>query len=147
MKREVAKAKHKAYEELYDRLDTKEVKTRQRNQAGKDVQHMRLIKDRDGKIITSEESVLRRRKECFKELLNEENEREHRNEKPEKSRKRVDQIRKDEVRKALKKMKSGKAVGPDDVPVEVWKCLGEVAIHFLTRLFNRILETDKMPDE
>ena len=43
-------------------------------------------------------------------------------------------------------MKSGKVVGPNDIPVEVW-CLGEVAVGFLTRLFNRILETDKMPDE
>ena len=38
----------------------------------------------------------------------------------------VDQIRKDEVRKALNKMKSDKAVGPDDIPVKVWKCLGEM---------------------
>ena len=31
--------------------------------------------------------------------------------------------------------------------MEVCKCLGEVAVDFLIRLFNRILETDKMPDE
>ncbi|KAK3521607.1 hypothetical protein QTP70_014745 [Hemibagrus guttatus] len=37
-------------------------------------------------------------------------------------------------------MKSGKAVGPDDIPVEVWKCLGEAAVEFLTSLFNRVLE-------
>ncbi|KAK3510982.1 hypothetical protein QTP70_027786 [Hemibagrus guttatus] len=36
-------------------------------------------------------------------------------------------------------MKSGKAVGPDDIPVEVWKCLGEAAVEFLTSLFNRVL--------
>ena len=44
-------------------------------------------------------------------------------------------------------MKCGKAVGPDDIPGEVWKYLREVAEDFLTRLFNRIMETDKMPDE
>ncbi|KAK3533448.1 hypothetical protein QTP70_022253, partial [Hemibagrus guttatus] len=33
-------------------------------------------------------------------------------------REKVDKIRKDEVRKALKRMKSGKAVGPDDIPVD-----------------------------
>ena len=38
----------------------------------------------------------------------------------------VEKISKGEVRRALKRMKSGKAVGPDDIPVEVWKCLGEV---------------------
>ena len=58
-------AKQKAYEELYDRLDTKEGEkdlyrlARQRNQAGKDVQRVKLIKDRDGNIITSEEGVLK----------------------------------------------------------------------------------------
>ena len=75
----MAKAKHKAYEELYDRLDTKEGEkdlyrlAGQRNQAGKDVQQVRLIKDMDGNIITNEEGVLRKWKEYFEELLNEEN--------------------------------------------------------------------------
>ncbi|KAK3571136.1 hypothetical protein QTP86_001915 [Hemibagrus guttatus] len=64
----------------------------------------------------------------------------------------VDKIRKDEVRKALKRMKSGKAVGPDDIPVEVWKCLGEAAVEFLASLFNRVLENlekayDRVPRE
>ncbi|KAK3571170.1 hypothetical protein QTP86_003655 [Hemibagrus guttatus] len=44
-------------------------------------------------------------------------------------------------------MKSGKAVGPDDIPVEVWKCLGEAAVEFLANLFNRVLESEKMPEE
>ncbi|KAK3517536.1 hypothetical protein QTP70_012618 [Hemibagrus guttatus] len=65
---------------------------------------------------------------------------------------KVDEIRKDEVRKVLKRMKSGKAVGPDDIPVEVWKCLGETAVGFLTSLFNRVLENlekayDRVPRE
>ena len=32
-------------------------------------------------------------------------------------------ISQNEVKRALKRMKSGKAVSPDDIPVEVWKCL------------------------
>ncbi|KAK3545942.1 hypothetical protein QTP70_016954, partial [Hemibagrus guttatus] len=44
-------------------------------------------------------------------------------------------------------MKSGKAVGPDNIPVEVWKYLGEAAVEFLTSLFNRVLESEKMPKE
>ncbi|KAK3548001.1 hypothetical protein QTP70_001661 [Hemibagrus guttatus] len=44
-------------------------------------------------------------------------------------------------------MKSGKAVGPDDIPVEVWKCLGEAAVEFLTSLFNKVLESERMPEE
>ncbi|KAK3573364.1 hypothetical protein QTP86_024124, partial [Hemibagrus guttatus] len=79
--------------------------------------------------------------------MNEENEREKRVEGVNSVKQKVDKIRKDEVRKALKRMKSGKAVGPDDIPVEVWKCLGEAAVEFLTNLFNRVLESEKMPEE
>ena len=51
------------------------------------------------------------------------------------------------MRKALKQMKTGKATGPDDIPIEAWKCLGKVREIWLTRLFNTILMTKKMPDE
>ncbi|KAF7689720.1 hypothetical protein HF521_013073 [Silurus meridionalis] len=49
----------------------------------------------------------------------------------------VDRISKEEVRAAIKRMKSGKSVGADNIPVEAWRCLGEMAVEFLTRLFNR----------
>ncbi|KAK3530294.1 hypothetical protein QTP86_023917 [Hemibagrus guttatus] len=146
VKREVSKAKQKAYDELYTRLDTREGEkdlyrlARQRDRDGKDVQEVRVIKNRDGRVLTSEESVQRRWKEYFEELMNEENEREKRVEEVNSVEQKVDKIRKDEVRKASKRMKSGKAVGPDDIPVEVWKCLGEAAVEFLATLFNRVLE-------
>ncbi|KAK3561616.1 hypothetical protein QTP86_010765 [Hemibagrus guttatus] len=153
VKREVSKAKQKAYDELYTRLDTREGEkdlyrlARQRDRDGKDVQQVRVIKDRDGRVLTSEESVQKRWKEYFEELMNEENEREKRVEGVNSVEQKVDKIRKDEVRKALKRMKSGKAVGPDDIPVEVWKCLGEATVEFLTSLFNRVLESERMPEE
>ncbi|KAK3526662.1 hypothetical protein QTP70_030874 [Hemibagrus guttatus] len=153
VKREVSKAKRKAYDELYTRLDTREGEkdlyrlARQRDGDGKDVQQVRVIKDRDGRVLTSEESVQRRWKEYFEELMNEENKREKRVEGVNSVEQKVDKIRKHEVRKALKRMKSGKAVGPDDIPVEVWKRLGEAAVEFLTSLFNRVLESERMPEE
>ncbi|KAK3510781.1 hypothetical protein QTP70_022488 [Hemibagrus guttatus] len=153
VKREVSKAKQKAYDELYTRLDTREGEkdlyrlARQRDRDGKDVQQVRVIKDGDGRVLTSEESVQRRWKEYFEELMNEENEREKRVEEVNSVEQKVDKIRKDEVRKASKRMKSGKAVGPDDIPVEVWKCLGEAAVEFLATLFNRVLESERMPEE
>ncbi|KAK3566533.1 hypothetical protein QTP86_034036 [Hemibagrus guttatus] len=79
--------------------------------------------------------------------MNEENKREKRVEGVNSVEQKVHKIRKDEVRKALKRMKSGKAVGPDDIPVEVWKCLGEAAVEFLASLFNRLLESEMMPEE
>jgi len=37
-------------------------------------------------------------------------------------------ITKEEVKDALRKMRGGKAVGPDNIPVEIWKSLGEEGI-------------------
>ena len=76
-KKEVAKAKNNAYDELYEELDLKKEKghctiARQRHQAGKDVQQVRMMKDKDGKVMTDEESVLRIWKEYYKGLMNEE---------------------------------------------------------------------------
>ena len=36
-------------------------------------------------------------------------------------------------------MKKGKAVGPEELPVEVLKCMEEMGMEFLTRLFNKLL--------
>ena len=40
-----------------------------------------------------------------------------------------------------------KTVGPDNIPIEVWRGLGEEGIHWLTKLFNDILRSSKMPEE
>ena len=66
-KKEVARARRKAYDELYEGLETTEGDNtlyqlaRQRHQAGKDVQHVRMMKDKDGNVTTYEESVLKER--------------------------------------------------------------------------------------
>ena len=82
--KDVAKAKSKTYDELYEELDTKEGEktlyrlARQRHQAGKDVQQVRMMKDKDGNVMTDEERVLRIWKEYYMGLMNEENQRERR---------------------------------------------------------------------
>ena len=43
-------------------------------------------------------------------------------------------------------MKSGKAVGTDSIPVEVWS-LGEDGVVWLTGFFNIIFNAAKMPQE
>ena len=55
-------------------------------------------------------------------------------------------IQESDVREALK-MKEGKAMGPDGIPIEVWRCLGDIAIVWLTKLFNHIFRLNKMTDE
>ena len=56
-------------------------------------------------------------------------------------------ITREEVKEALRKMKSSKAVGPDSILVEVWKSLGEDGVAWLTDFFNVIFKTAKMPQE
>ena len=61
--------------------------------------------------------------------------------------KEVNCVSREEVKNALRRMKQGKAVGSDELPIEVWKCMGEMGIKFLTRLFNRLLVGERMPEE
>jgi hypothetical protein len=56
-------------------------------------------------------------------------------------------IQKSEVKYALKRMRGGKTMGPDGIPIEVWRTIGDVAIVWLTKLFNLIFRLNKMPDE
>ena len=113
-KKEVTKAKNNAYDELYEELDSKEGErtlyrlARQIHQAGKDVQQVRTMKDKDGKVITDEESVLRIWKEYYKGLMNEENERERRENDGERVNLEVEKISKEEVRENMKRKKNGK---------------------------------------
>ena len=46
-------------------------------------------------------------------------------------------IKVSEVEDALKKMIKGKAVGSDGIPIEVWKCLGENGVLWLTKLLMK----------
>jgi hypothetical protein len=59
----------------------------------------------------------------------------------------VRRIQEVEIGEALKRMKGGKSMGPDGIPIEVWRCLGDRAIVWLTKLFNLIFRSNKMPEE
>ena len=84
--------------------------------------------------------------EYFKQLMNVENERIEgdvaQNEESE-----VEEVSRMEVKSAIKRMKKGKAVGPDNILVETWKSLGDEGIDWLTKLFNSILTSEEMPEE
>ncbi|KAH1202990.1 RNA-directed DNA polymerase from mobile element jockey [Glycine max] len=44
-------------------------------------------------------------------------------------------------------MSNGKAVRPDNIPIEVWKTLGDRGLEWLTKLFNEIMRSKRMPEE
>ena len=56
-------------------------------------------------------------------------------------------ITEEEVEKAVKKMKTGKAVGVDKLSVEMVKANRLVGIKWLTRLFNVCFTTGEIPTE
>ena len=55
-------------------------------------------------------------------------------------------INRDKVVVAVKGMKNGKAMGPDAIPVEVWKRLGEMGVDMLSDILRKIFEQEKMTD-
>ena len=59
----------------------------------------------------------------------------------------VDIVKEEEVAAAMKRMKNGKSVGPDDIPAEAWKLMGRTGVEWLTEVFRYIMETEQMPDE
>ena len=79
--------------------------------------------------------------------MNEENDRDPRTKEAEVVNEEVNCDSREEVKNALRRIKKGKTVGPDELPAEVWECMGKMGIKFLTRLFNRLLVGERMPEE
>ncbi|WVZ58983.1 hypothetical protein U9M48_009193 [Paspalum notatum var. saurae] len=155
-KRAVSEAKGRAYDDLYQRLSTKEGEkdiyrmARFRERKTRDLNQVKCIKDARDQLLMKEEDIKLRWREYFDNLFN--GERESTSIQLDDSfddanRHFVRRIQETEVREAIKRMKGGKAVGPDAIPIEVWRCLGDIAIVWLTKLFNQILRSNKMSEE
>ena len=56
-------------------------------------------------------------------------------------------IQESEVREALKMIKGDKTMGPDGILIKVWRCLEDIAIVWITKLFNNIFRSNKMSEE
>ncbi|XP_071729194.1 uncharacterized protein [Rutidosis leptorrhynchoides] len=155
-KKAVAIAKDKAYEDLYRKLDSKEgandiyriAKARERR--GRDLVNVKYIKDEAGQSIVREDLIKKRWEEYFASLFG--RERTEWNEELREVREYQNncyctRINQEEVRSALRKMGRNKAVGPDQIPIEAWRCLGGDGVRWLTNLFNTTFRSAKMPME
>ncbi|AQL08719.1 Retrovirus-related Pol polyprotein LINE-1 [Zea mays] len=121
-----------------------------RERKTKDVNQVKCIKDEANQLLVKNEDIKNRWKEYFNKLFNGGNESstiELDEPFDDNNRGFVRRIQEYEVKEALKRMKVGKAMGPDGIPIEVWRCLGDIAIVWLTKLFNTIFRTNRMPDE
>ena len=151
-KREAAKAMAETLSEVYEELETPEGEkkiyriARARDTASKDLTQVKQIKDNQGRVLAEENEIKSRWEAYFEGLMNEENQRAV----------FVDGIPNEgvtttvtrvEVERAVRKMKNGKAAGPDKIPVEVWKSLGEEGVDMLWDLMRKIFNQEKMLEE
>jgi len=86
------------------------------------------IKDKNDKVLFEDAEIKKRWQRYFCTLLNGEVMEDLRSRDRESSERHLDPcepISKDEIKETLKKMTNGKVEGPNQIPVEVWKCLGE----------------------
>ena len=111
-----------------------------------------MYKRFDSVVLVEEEAIKDRWKSYFEKLLNKKHEGGFGGEEVYVPGENIEyefyrRIQKFEVVKALKRMKPGKALGPNGIPIEVWKSLGDLGVTWLTKLFNKIIMTRKMLDE
>ena len=117
-KRKVGRAKAALYRELYDNINGREGEklvyriAKQRDVASTDVQQVWAIKDNNREVLTNKEEIVNRWREYFVTLMCDK-----RNTTME------EEVSREEVKRALTKMKRGKAVGPDAFQRKCGQCL------------------------
>jgi hypothetical protein len=172
-KQAVSEARGLMYDGLYQRLDTKKreniyrmTKRRERGRRGtsiklnslkrererkmRDIIQVKCIKDETKRLIIKDEIKNRWWKKYFDKLFNEDSESssiELDIYLYDLNRHFVPRIQESKVKDALKKMKGRKLIGSDGILNEVRRSLGDVAIVWLTKLFNLIFQSNKMLDK
>ncbi|XP_071727373.1 uncharacterized protein [Rutidosis leptorrhynchoides] len=157
-KKAVALTKEKAYEDLYRKLDSKDgandiyriAKARERR--SRDLDNIKFIKNEVGQTLVKDDEIRNRWEGYFSSLfIGGRPMRQEDRQDPDigQSQNNTDcaRINQEEVRSALRKMWRNKAVGPDQIPIEAWRCLRDDGVRWLTCLFNKTLQSSKMPME
>ena len=152
-KKVVARARQEAEQRLYESIENdrgrKQIyrlaKAREREE--KDVVAPQGIRNRDGVVVTSQQLVLSAWKAYFQDLLNREG---HRVCEMPCSVRRAEEekeVKEEEVMAALKKMKTGKSAGKDEITIEMMRAAGKAGVGWLTRLFNLCYGQGEIPED
>ncbi|KAL5153826.1 LINE-1 retrotransposable element ORF2 protein [Glycine soja] len=155
-KKAVSEARAQAFDGLYQALGTRDGErsiyrlAKGRERKTRDLDQVKCVKDEEGKVLVHEKDIKERWKVYFHNLCNDgygydSSSLDTREE--DQNYKYYRRIQKQEVKEALKRMSNGKAVGPDNIPIEVWKTLGDRGLKWLTELFNEIMRSKHMPEE
>ena len=136
-------------EEAAEMRNTRELYRLTRQMGGKMNSYDAPVKDKRGKVLTTEESQLKRWAEHFKEVLN----------RPEPAERpiipdadsdrgiKTDQPSKQEIKDAVKRLKANKAPGPDGIPPEAFKADINTTVEALHKVFSNIWEKEDIPTE
>ncbi|KAL5193398.1 Craniofacial development protein 2 [Glycine soja] len=133
-KKAVSEARAQAFDGLYQALGTRDGErsiyrlAKGRERKTRDLDQVKCVKDEEGKVLVHEKDIKERWKTYFHNLFNngygyDSSSLDTREE--DRNYKYYRRIQKQEVKEALKRMSNGKAVGPDHIPIEVWKTLGD----------------------
>ena len=106
-------------------------------------------RDKSGKVLTTEDSQLKRWMEHFGEVLNRP-EPEERPDIPDAESDpgiRTDPPSRQEIKDAVKRLKANKAPGPDGIPPEAFKADINTSVEALHKVFSNIWEKEDIPTE
>ncbi|CAK9296737.1 unnamed protein product [Gordionus sp. m RMFG-2023] len=141
-----------AYDYMYEELHTKEGQNKiyrlakQREKNSRDINGApKVIKNKDGKLIIKEKEIMNRWKEYFQELLNYIPHMLHLDEHSP-CQNLIPPIIEQEII-ICQAYEKNKARGPDDIPIESLKALGDDGIHFLRNVYNKILGNEEVPQK
>ena len=96
------------------------------------------LKAQDGTLLLNTEENISRWAEYFRDLLNKA--RQHIDDRDEPlTEGPLDKVTCEEVERQLNKMKNGRSCGPDGIPTEAHKHLGDWGVRQLTKIFNAIM--------
>jgi hypothetical protein len=150
-KRTVSEARGQMHDGLYQRHGTKEGEkdiykmAKSRERKTRDIIQIKCIKDETKRLLTKDENINNRWREYFN--FNEDSGSssiELDISSDDLNRQFVRTIQEYAIKDVLKRMKGGKTMGPDGIPIEVWRSLVNVTIVWLTKLVNLIFRSNKM---
>ena len=144
-KRTVAVERASASQEMYEQLDTREGE-KAIYRLAKDNYQGYFVKAQDATLLLNIEENISRWAEYCRDLLNKAREHIDGTNKP-LTEGQLHDVTCEEVETQLNKMKHGKKCGPDGIPTEALKHLGDWGVRQLTKIFNAFMQSGNMPDE